>query len=196
MNINYDKNGLIAGIIVVIVAMVVFLSIGAWIGQTAQKSRQEKVVEEKIKEVYVAGEELDEWTILTMAIMKTESEFDPTQIGSSQDLGVLQCTPIYVEEVNRILRMQEGNQKEYSHLDAFDVRKSIEMFNIVQGYHNKEHSISKAISGHNPGGASIGYGKKVYDNIRFIKRLEEARQELIKFRVENKLKEDGTREGN
>lgn len=196
MNINYDKNGLITVIIVLIVFAAIVFCVGGWTGQTIQMHKQKKVVEEKIREVYVAGEELDEWTILTMAIMKTESEFDPTQIGSSQDLGILQCTQIYVEEVNRILRMQEGNQKEYSHLDAFDIRKSIEMFNIVQGYHNKEHSISKAISGHNPGGASIGYGKKVYDNIRFIKRLEEARQELIKFRVENKLKEDGTREGN
>ena len=195
MNINYDKNGLTTGIIVIIAAMVIFLSIGVWIGRTTQKSRQEKVVEEKIKEVYVAGEELDEWTILTMAIMKTESEFDPSRIGATQDVGIMQFTPIAVEEVNRILRL-EGKEEEYSHLDAFDIRKTIEMFNIIQNYHNKEQNISKAIHQHNPGGASISYGKKVYDNIRFIKRLEEARQELIKFRVENKLKEDGTREGN
>lgn len=195
MSNTSDIKHLISGIIYSIVIIAAF-SAGAFTGQYCQKNKQEKVVEEKIKEVYVEGEELDEWTILTMAIMKTESEFDPTQIGSSQDLGILQCTQIYVEEVNRILRMQEGNQKEYSHLDAFDIRKSIEMFNIVQGYHNKEHSISKAISGHNPGGASIGYGKKVYDNIRFIKRMEEARKELIKFKVESKLKEDGTRESN
>lgn len=195
MSNTNDIKHLISGIIYSIVIIAAF-SAGAFTGQYCQKNKQEKVVEEKIKEVYVEGEELDEWTILTMAIMKTESEFDPTQIGSSQDLGILQCTQIYVEEVNRILRMQEGNQREYSHLDAFDIRKSIEMFNIVQGYHNKEHSISKAISGHNPGGASIGYGKKVYDNIRFIKRMEEARKELIKFKVESKLKEDGTGKSN
>lgn len=195
MSTTNDNKHLISGIIYSIVIIAAF-SAGAFAGQLSQMHKQEKVVEEKIKEVYVEGEELDEWTILTMAIMKTESEFDPTQIGSSQDLGILQCTQIYVEEVNRILRMQEGNQKEYSHLDAFDIRKSIEMFNIVQGYHNKEHSISKAISGHNPGGASIGYGKKVYDNIRFIKRMEEARKELVKFKVESRLKEDGTRESN
>lgn len=195
MSNTNDNKHLISGIIYSIVIIAAF-SAGAFAGQLSQMHKQEKIVEEKIKEVYVEGEELDEWTILTMAIMKTESEFDPTQIGSSQDLGILQCTQIYVEEVNRILRMQEGNQKEYSHLDAFDIRKSIEMFNIVQGYHNKEHSISKAISGHNPGGASIGYGKKVYDNIRFIKRMEEARKELIKFKVESKLKEDGTGKSN
>ena len=195
MNINYDKNGLILGIIAFISFTAIVFCFGGWVGQTIQMHKQEKVVEEKIKEVYVAGEELDEWTILTMAIMKTESEFDPSKIGATQDVGIMQFTPIAVEEVNRILRL-EGKEDEYSHLDAFDIRKTIEMFNIIQNYHNKEQNISKAIHQHNPGGASIGYGKKVYDNIRFIKRLEEARQELIKFRVENKLKEDGTREGN
>lgn len=195
MNINYDKNGLITAIFVLIALATIFFCLGGYTGQTIQMHQQEKVVEEKIKEVYVAGEELDEWTILTMAIMKTESEFDPSRIGATQDVGIMQFTPIAVEEVNRILRL-EGKEEEYSHLDAFDIRKTIEMFNIIQNYHNKEQNISKAIHQHNPGGASIGYGKKVYDNIRFIKRLEEARQELIKFKIENKLKEDGTREGN
>ena len=185
---------LISGIIYSIVIVAAF-SAGAFIGQYCQKQKQERVVEEKIKEVYVEGEELDEWTILTMAIMKTESEFDPSRIGATQDVGIMQFTPIAVEEVNRILRL-EGKEEEYSHLDAFDIEKTIEMFNIIQSYHNKEQNISKAIHQHNPGGASIGYGKKVYDNIRFIKRMEEARKELVKFKVESKLKEDGTGESN
>ena len=194
MSNTNDNKHLISGIIYSIVIIAAF-SAGAFTGQYCQKDKQEKVVEEKIKEVYVEGEELDEWTILTMAIMKTESEFDPSRIGATQDVGIMQFTPIAVEEVNRILRL-EGKEEEYSHLDAFDIEKTIEMFNIIQGYHNKEQNISKAIHQHNPGGASIGYGKKVYDNIRFIKRMEEARKELIKFKVESKLKEDGTRESN
>lgn len=191
---NNDNKHLISGIIYSIVIVAAF-SAGAFTGQYCQKDKQEKIVEEKIKEVYVEGEELDEWTILTMAIMKTESEFDPSRIGATQDVGIMQFTPIAVEEVNRILRL-EGKEEEYSHLDAFDIEKTIEMFNIIQGYHNKEQNISKAIHQHNPGGASIGYGKKVYDNIRFIKRMEEARKELIKFKVESKLKEDGTGKSN
>lgn len=194
MSNTNDNKHLISGIIYSIVIIAAF-SAGAFTGQYCQKDKQEKVVEEKIKEVYVEGEELDEWTILTMAIMKTESEFDPSRIGATQDVGIMQFTPIAVEEVNRILRL-EGKEEEYSHLDAFDIEKTIEMFNIIQSYHNKEQNISKAIHQHNPGGASIGYGKKVYDNIRFIKRMEEARKELIKFKVESKLKEDGTRESN
>lgn len=194
MSNTSDIKHLISGIIYSIVIIAAF-SAGAFTGQYCQKNKQEKVVEEKIKEVYVEGEELDEWTILTMAIMKTESEFDPSRIGATQDVGIMQFTPIAVEEVNRILRL-EGKEEEYSHLDAFDIEKTIEMFNIIQGYHNKEQNISKAIHQHNPGGASIGYGKKVYDNIRFIKRMEEARKELIKFKVESKLKEDGTGKSN
>lgn len=194
MSNTNDIKHLISGIIYSIVIIVAF-SAGAFTGQYCQKDKQEKVVEEKIKEVYVEGEELDEWTILTMAIMKTESEFDPSRIGATQDVGIMQFTPVGVEEVNRILRL-EGKEEEYSHLDAFDIEKTIEMFNIIQGYHNKEQNISKAIHQHNPGGASIGYGKKVYDNIRFIKRMEEARKELIKFKVESKLKEDGTGKSN
>lgn len=194
MSNTNDNKLLISGIIYSIVIVAAF-SAGAFTGQYCQKDKQERVVEEKIKEVYVEGEELDEWTILTMAIMKTESEFDPSRIGATQDVGIMQFTPIAVEEVNRILRL-EGKEEEYSHLDAFDIEKTIEMFNIIQNYHNKEQNISKAIHQHNPGGASIGYGKKVYDNIRFIKRMEEARKELVKFKVESKLKEDGTRESN
>lgn len=194
MSNTSDNKHLISGIIYSIVIIAAF-SAGAFAGQLSQMHKQEKVVEEKIKEVYVEGEELDEWTILTMAIMKTESEFDPSRIGATQDVGIMQFTPIAVEEVNRILRL-EGKEEEYSHLDAFDIEKTIEMFNIIQSYHNKEQNISKAIHQHNPGGASIGYGKKVYDNIRFIKRMEEARKELIKFKVESKLKEDGTGKSN
>lgn len=174
-------------VLALVLTFLVGAIIGLGLGVRRQENHQEKVIEKKIQEVYVEGEELSEWDILTMAIMKTESEYDPGRIGSSNDVGILQCTPIYVEEVNRILRMDEANDKEYGHLDAFDVRKSIEMFNIVQNYHNPNKDISKAITQHNPGGASIGYGKKVYDNIRFIKRLEEARKELLKYEIEVKL---------
>lgn len=192
---NIDNKHFISIIVLFISTVIIFFCAGGLVGQLNQKNKQEKIVEEKIKEVYVEGEELDEWTILTMAIMKTESEFDPSRIGATQDVGIMQFTPVGIEEVNRILRL-EGKEEEYSHLDAFDIEKTIEMFNIIQGYHNKEQNISKAIHQHNPGGASIGYGKKVYDNIRFIKRMEEARKELVKFKVESKLKEDGTGKSN
>ena len=129
---NNDNKNLITVIILFISMAVVFFCAGGLAGQHRQMRKQEKVVEEKIKEVYVEGEELDEWTILTMAIMKTESEFDPSRIGATQDVGIMQFTPVGIEEVNRILRL-EGKAEEYSHLDAYDIEKTIEMSNIIQG---------------------------------------------------------------
>lgn len=183
-NTNGNRN-LIAGIILLLSMAVVFFCAGGLIGQLSQKNKQEKIVEEKIKEVYVEGEELDEWEILQMAIAKTESEYNPEAMGSSGDLGVFQITEIFVHEVNRLLG-EEG----YTHLDAFDVEKSIEMFNIVQDGHNPDKSISKAIAVHNPGGNSIGYGKRVYQNLAFVKRYEEMRKILIKKGIEKALVEE------
>ena len=175
-----------------ILAIIASFCIGWGLGTSIQSQKNEsKLVEKVVEKVYTEKEELSEWSILQLAIMKTESEFDPGAIGASQDLGVFQQTPIFIEEVNRILRLK-GEKKEYTHLDAFDVQKSIEMFNIVQDYHNREHSISKTFTVQNPGGASIGYGKRVYDNIRFIKRLEEARKEVLKYEALKSLVEEPT----
>lgn len=181
---NNDNKHLISGIIASCV-LVAFFCAGAFTGQYCQKDKQEKVVEEKIKEVYVEGEELDEWTILQMAIAKTESEYNPEAMGSSGDLGVFQITEIFVHEANRLL-----GKEVYNHLDAFDIERSIEMFNVVQEGHNPDKSISKAIAVHNPGGNSIGYGKRVYQNLAFVKRYEEMRKILIKKSIEKALVEE------
>lgn len=186
MNINYDKNGLDVGIILVIIsAAVIIFCLGGWTGQSIQLHKQEKVVEEKIKEVYVESEELSEWDMLQMAIAKTESEYNPEAMGSSGDLGVFQITEIFVHEANRLL-----GKEVYNHLDAFDIEKSVEMFNVVQEGHNPDKSISKAIAVQNPGGGSIGYGKKVYQNLAFVKRYEDMRKILIKRSIENALVEE------
>ena len=182
---NNDNKPLIAGIVLLISMAVVFFCAGGLIGQLSQKNKQEKMVEEKIKEVYVEGEELSEWEMLQMAIAKTESEYNPEAMGSSGDLGVFQITEIFVHEVNRLL-----GEERYTHLDAFDVERSIEMFNIVQDSHNPDKSISKAIAVHNPGGNSIGYGKRVYQNLAFVKRYEKMRKILIEKGIEKALVEE------
>ena len=84
---------------------------------------------------------LDDWEILQMAMMKTESGFDPTAVGTSDDRGVLQITPIYVREVNRLL-----GEDRYTHDDAFSVSKSIEMFNIMQSKKNPRNDMARAVS--------------------------------------------------
>ena len=46
---------------------------------------------------------IDEWDVLIMAMCEVESGSNPNAVGSKDDIGVLQITPIYVEEANRIL---------------------------------------------------------------------------------------------
>lgn len=115
------------------------------------------------------------WELLQMAIIMTESDFDSQAIGKHNDIGVFQITPVYVREVNRLL-----DTVRFRHTDAFDVKKSVMMFNIVQESRNPEHDIETAISLHNPGGDSIGYTEKVLKNFRYLSRIEEVREEVVR----------------
>ena len=113
---------------------------------------------------------LSEWEIMKLAIIKKESEFNPLAVGKTEAWGLFQITPIYVKEVNRIL----GEEK-YSHEDAFNPEKSMEMFSIMQNHHNPEKDIDRAIESHNPT-ASSAYSVKVRKNMEWVKNYEELRQ--------------------
>lgn len=117
---------------------------------------------------------LDNWTTLQMAIVMTESQFNPDAVGTSQDWGIFQITPIYAKEVNRILQ-----EEVYSHEDAFDMVKSIEMFNVMQSHYNPNKDEDVALKYHNK---ADWYAKKVKTNIVFIKRMEEVRKQLKNLR--------------
>lgn len=86
-----------------------------------------------------------QWHLLIDAMIEKESRGKEDAVGKTNDIGVLQITPIYVEEVNRIL----GEQK-YTLKDRYDKYKSIEMFNIMNEKHNPDKCFNKAIQLHNP----------------------------------------------
>lgn len=114
--------------------------------------------------------QLSEWEKLQMAIIKTESEFDSLAVGKTKDLGIFQITPIYVEEVNRIL-----GEKVYDHADALNPEKAVEMFSIYQNHKNPTLDIDKAIQKHNPNGG-YGYAVEVKRNLAFINTYERYRK--------------------
>jgi len=114
--------------------------------------------------------QLSEWEKLQMAIIKTESEFDSLAVGKTKDLGIFQITPIYVDEVNRIL-----GEEVYDHADALNPEKAVEMFSIYQNYKNPTLDIDKAIQKHNPNGG-YGYAVKVKRNLAFINAYERYRK--------------------
>ena len=57
--------------------------------------------------------------------------------------GVLQILPVMVNEANR-LRSLFGDSIRYTWQDAWTVDKSIEIWYLVQGYHNPEYDLQKA----------------------------------------------------
>ena len=143
-----------------------------------------KIPAPKPEKEYLPVPELSEWSLLQLAIIKTESEFNSLAVGATKDIGLFQMTPIYVEEVNRILKMQEvPDSLLYTHLDAFDDEKSFEMFDIMQGYYNPTHSVSRAILKHNPGGNAIGYAKRVHENMDLMRNWEDKRNKLLKYQM-------------
>lgn len=107
--------------------------------------------------------EPSEWDVFVEALIFIESSGNPFAVGKTNDLGILQITPIYVEDVNRIL----GEEK--FTLDCrVDIDKSLEMFEIYQSYYNPDKDINRAIKLHNPGAGS-DYREKILSKINELK---------------------------
>lgn len=80
------------------------------------------------------------------AIIWVESRgIDTAYRADGNCLGILQITPIYVKECNRL-----QSNVTYTLADRTDIVKSLEMFVIYQNYHNPKHDLERAIKLHNP----------------------------------------------
>lgn len=101
--------------------------------------------------------ESDDWNVLIKALIHVESRGNSMAVGSCDDVGVLQITPIYLREVNRIC-----GEERYVLEDRYDSTKSVEMFNIYQQHHNKKADITLAAKLHNPKA-----GHKYVDSVMF-----------------------------
>lgn len=122
----------------------------------------------KVKPPEKEKEPTSDWDLMVQALIIIESEGNPKAVGKTNDLGILQITPIYVKEVNRIL-----GKDEYNLTDRLDVDKSLEMFEIYQAWHNSESDIKEAIKLHNPGAGS-GYFDLVYKQYELLKEMNQA----------------------
>lgn len=114
---------------------------------------------------------LTPWQELILAIAYTESRFNPQAVGKAHDSGVLQLTPIYIREVNRVAGT------DYELADAFDIEKAVEIFSRMQEHYNPEHDVEKAIRLHN---RSPYYRREVLKNLEFIKQMEDVRETVKK----------------
>lgn len=108
---------------------------------------------------------MSEWNMFIKALIHVESEGDPYAVGKDNDVGILQITPIYVKEVNRIL-----GKDVYPLNCRTNVKKSLEMFEIYQNHYNPNRDINKAIKLHNPR-ADQSYKVKVLEKLKQLKSL-------------------------
>lgn len=106
---------------------------------------------------------ITDWHHFIDAMIHQESKGNSSAVGMANDVGVMQITPIYLEEANRIL-----GYKKYKLEDRLDPYKSIEIFNVINDRYNPEKSFYKAMRLHNPL-APESYRKSIlnhYYNIR------------------------------
>lgn len=139
--INLSKN----------LCVIVFITIiSVWLNSIKLPARAENVEkeqEEAFEEVAEAVEIKSEWDIFIEAVIWKESKGAEDCIGDSgKAVGVLQIHPIMVREANRILAMKDATKANYyKYDDRYSREKSIEIFKIVQDYHNKSHDFDRAL---------------------------------------------------
>lgn len=121
---------------------------------------------------------LSEWETTQLALILTESQMDSLAVGKDNDLGILQITPIFVDEVNRLV-----GENLFTHQDALSPEKSLQMLAIYQEHKNPTHDTDKAIQLHNPKGG-YAYARKVKKNIARVKTYEYYRT-LVTNRTDN-----------
>jgi hypothetical protein len=112
--------------------------------------------------VYKDGRDYD-WEMFTQALIWVESKGDSKAVGSKDDMGVLQITPILLQDCNRILKYEAFTLE-----DRLDSLKSVEMFNIIQDHYNPQHDYHLALKIWN-GQAPLSYHRKVMDKFNEIK---------------------------
>ena len=108
---------------------------------------------------------------LLRAVAWLESRYNERAVNKvSGARGLLQIMPVMIREVNKICK-KTGNPARYTWKDAWDAQKSIEIWWIVQNYHNTEYNIQKA--------CIIWFGKgRQYDGMTWREYLKQIQKRL------------------
>ena len=107
-----------------------------------------------------------DWNPVIDAIIEVESEGNAKAVDKSgKSCGILQITPVLVQECNRILE-KRNHRKRYTMKDRFSVKKSKEMFILYQSFYNPKNSVEQAIRSWNGGmGYSIRGTQKYFEKV-------------------------------
>lgn len=124
--------------------------------------------------VIVQTDSLTEWQVFIMSLIEVECERNPKARSNKNAIGPFQITPIYVEEINRLYNTN------FIHEDAWDINKSLTMFEMMNDKYNPEKNIDSAIKIHNPN-AGKWYNKRIKDRMELIKFNEQVRSSVIEL---------------
>lgn len=150
--------------IILVIFLAIFLNTSLGCGNLNQTTIFYKSSSVKANKIMLMKSLPSKWEVFVEALILVESNGDAHAIGKANDVGILQLTPVYVTEVNRIL----GKNK-YNTSNRTNIYKSIEMFEILQNHYNSKRSIEKAIKLHNPG-ADRDYHDKIVSKMRELKK--------------------------
>ena len=136
----------------------------------------QEVREERTTVLSEKKQEPSEWDIFIEALIRVESEGKADAVGKTNDVGILQITPIYVKDVNRIL-----GEERYTLAERTDIEKSLEMYAI------NDPSVKPSYSSTPCSSISVeefledfSHYTKVEEEKQFVK----AKQLLDEFRIE------------
>ncbi len=90
-----------------------------------------------------------DWNPVIEAIIQVESNGNHHAKNGNQ-IGAMQITPILVADCNEILKMRKSS-KRYKLEDRLDLKKSKEMFLLIQSWYNPKNNVEKAIRSWNGG---------------------------------------------
>ena len=134
--------------------IIIFCS-GMLIGAFAFHSTRSDI---RVEYVYPPQEEpvqTDNWNAFISAVSFVESGGDDTAVGTRNDVGRLQITPILLKDANRIVGFEK-----YSLGDRTDAAKSIEIWNVIQDHYNPDHDMQLALKIWNPR-APLSYHREI-----------------------------------
>lgn len=131
------------------------------------ESEFSKLEKEKPSVVNKPSKEYIRYAKFISALIEVESKWNPDALNKKEDaVGLLQIRPVMLDDVNRILRINE-NKRQYKLSDRWDLEKSLEIFKIYTDYYSKDSDFETIARRWN--GGPIGDEKK--STIRYWKKI-------------------------
>lgn len=107
------------------------------------------------KEERIYAKDAQDWETFVQAMIWVESRGQIYAVNKDC-VGIFQIRPIYVKDVNRILK-----EERYTNDDRYHPKKSREMFDIIQNHYNPNKDMIRAIKLHNPTEKTGDYQSKI-----------------------------------